>query len=99
MPNLTAMTQKEFIARVENGDVLGGYTNLIVFNYYAKQEMLTARPTNHFAIVADGNVKRNSVCWRVVYKFSMMDYIHITDLMTLGDAKASLAEMMFDINK
>lgn len=97
MPNLTAMTQEEFIARVENGNVEGGFTNLRVFNYYATAEVLINMTSCHYAIVHDLDSKDPKRIWRVAYKFCTMDAISVSGLMSLREAKKALLGLMFCI--
>lgn len=97
MPNLTSMTKAGFIARVENGNVEGGYTNLKVFSYYASAETHLKMQTCHYAVVADRNSTHPWCFWRVAYKLSTMEGIGISELMYLHDTKKTIAEIMLGI--
>lgn len=97
MPNLTAMTQEEFITRVENGNVEGGFSNLRVFNYYATAEVHINMPASHYAVVHDRDSQDAKRIWRVAYKFSTMDAISVSGLMSLREAKKALVGLMFCI--
>lgn len=97
MPNLNAMTQEEFIARVEDGNVEAGFTNLKVFNYYATAEVHIDTPSCHYAVVHDRDSLDPKRIWRVAYKFCTMDTISVSGLMSLREAKKALIGLMFCI--